>query len=160
MNINREPIYNVIANHGRTIFEFDESQGQNSDILSYVYNYDGWGELVKNLHRIFALTSLAGDLTDGDFAIYMLINDKLYSILDLITKFHTDQKGLSISSTLSVSQKEIAQKHYALVKNSIDSNDYTAIGRERSNTMINSINHMSIVVKASIQLAEAMNLTK
>lgn len=152
-------LYNIIANHGRTqIFEFDESSGQGRPIPSTSYFYPGWGELVKNLHYAFALTSLAGDLDGSDFATYLVINDNIYDILDIIFRFFNNEKVLSISSTINSSQAEIARKHQALVENSINSENYAIASQERSASMVNAINHMSIVVHARVSLNASMEI--
>lgn len=158
IDIDRYSLYNVIANHGREYFEFTESNGQGHAIPRGVWQYNDFNELVKNLHRAFLLTSLAGDLVASDFATYMVINDKVYSILDMVTGFFQNENtsGVSITSNLASSQKNIAQQHFNLVKNSIESNDYGAAGMSRSATMVRAISSMNLIIHARIALSLAI----
>lgn len=158
VKIHRESLYNVFANHGRVYYDFNDSDGRGQPIPVKKWEYEGFEELIQNLHRAFILTSLAGDLTKADFASYLVINDKVYSILDLVDSFFKNGKasGISILSNIKSNQTKIAMSHSDLVKASINSNNYIRAGKTRSASVERLISSMSVIVQARISLSTAI----
>ena len=159
--IDRNGLYNVIANHGRTYYKFSESGGRGKSIETGTWSYENFGSLVQMLHKIFALTALSGELADNDFASYVIVNDKIYSILELVEDYllkeDEGERLQYISSNFTSKQEKIRERHFALVTKSLGKKDYKAAGRARSKEMIKQINSMSIVIKARILLSAALS---
>jgi hypothetical protein len=59
-----------------------------------LWQYNDFSNLLTNLHKAFLLTSLAGDLNDKDFASYIVVNDKIYNILDLVSNYFSQGSGM------------------------------------------------------------------
>lgn len=158
--IDRNGLYNVIANHGRVYYKFSESAGRGASIPTDTWSYENFKGLVQMLHKIFALTALSGELADNDFASYLIVNDKIYNILELVEDYLSGKGGgnllKSISSDFIPKQKEIQKRHFALVTKSLEAEDYRAAGEARSNEMIRQINSMSIIIKARIRFSAAL----
>lgn len=156
--IDRNGLYNVIANHGRTYYKFSKPGERRKSIPTDTWSYGNFGSLVQMLHKIFALTALSGELGNNDFASYIIINDEIYSILELVEDYLLSKEGEEnrlqyISSNFTSKQEKIRERHFALVTKSLGEKDWKAAGDARSNEMIKQINSMSIVIKARIRLS-------
>mgnify|MGYP003303402310 CR=1 FL=1 len=53
------------------------------------------------LHKIFALTAFSGELADNDFASYIIVNDKIYSILELVEDYLLGEDGKNLLKDVS-----------------------------------------------------------
>ena len=149
------PLYQIIANAGRSMYKFDASQGQGQPLITEYYNTDTLIAITPMLHNMFLLTSLSGELnSQKDFAKFLIVNDKVFNIYDLILDFFntTDkQSNINIQSNFLNAQKTIATKHTELVNQTLTGN---LSSKQRSALILKQIQSMNLIIRARISLTK------
>lgn len=149
------PLYQIIANAGRSMYKFDASQGQGQPLITEYYNTDTLTAITPMLHNMFLLTSLSGELnSQKDFAKFLIVNDKVFNIYDLILDFFntTDkQSNINIQSNFLNAQKTIATKHTELVNQTLTGN---LSSKQRSALILKQIQSMNLIIRARISLTK------
>lgn len=153
-------LYTVLAHHGREkMYQYEQSQGQGEEVPSIAWSYNNFGTIIKSLHQIFLLTSLAGELNSGDFAAFMVINNKVFSIYDVFEQAGAMNKTstASLSSNIAAKQKDVANLHDTLANPSLVTENDTMRdrGKIRSATVMRAINSMSVILTVRLNLALA-----
>ena len=95
-----EAIQNILANSGR------QKRDQNWEI----YKYKNMERLIKTLHDSFMIAGLSGSLTKEDFATHIIINNKVYSVLEIIAMSGAGTDKSIISARMSKKQKNYSAK--------------------------------------------------
>lgn len=149
------PLYQIIANAGRSMYKFDASQGQGQPLITEYYNTDTLTAITPMLHNMFLLTSLSGELNSSqDFAKFLIVNDKVFNIYDLILDFFntTDkQSNINIQSNFLNAQKTIAEKHTELVNQTLTG---SLSPKQRSALILKQIQSMNLIIRARIALTK------
>lgn len=149
------PLYQIIANAGRSMYKFDASQGQGQPLITEYYNTDTLTAITPMLHNMFLLTSLSGELnSQKDFAKFLIVNDKVFNIYDLILDFFNTadkQSNINIQSNFLNAQKTIAAKHTELVNQTLTGN---LSSKQRSALILKQIQSMNLIIRARISLTK------
>ena len=149
------PLYQIIANAGRSMYKFDASQGQGQPLITEYYNTDTLTAITPMLHNMFLLTSLSGELnSQQDFAKFLIVNDKVFNIYDLILDFFNTtnkQSNINIQSNFLNAQKTIAQKHTELTNQTLNG---SLSPKQRSALILKQIQSMNLIIRARIALTK------
>lgn len=92
---------NIFANHSREDTE-------------YRYEYPNMTKFNQVFNKALMVTGLAGSMTENDFATILILNDKFYSIYDIISNMFSNNwfNNMGISGGLNLSiVKAIGDKH-------------------------------------------------
>ena len=81
-----EAIYNILANHGKT---------KTGDISDDTFVYSRMTPLLNAIHDSFLVAGLAGSLTKEDLTTIVVINNKVYSVLELLANSGAGSNGQS-----------------------------------------------------------------
>lgn len=125
-----EKFYNVFANN--SVF--------NSDVTTSMYNY---------VHELIKAKALAGSLTQDDICVLMIINNKVYTIFDLLEEEIKESSILkfTIAPKLPSLAKTIDEAHkWEQPKNEKISSSVNKANRVRSDKIIKLINKQHIGV--------------
>lgn len=110
---------------------------------------------MKNMYNYYhaAMLPLAvsGSLTSDDFAYFLVVNDKVYNVIEIIQKVANNDDFSSIESNLSTHQNNIKNIHQRSFVPERDPHSNIE-GYERSSYMINTINKLNIVIKLILEV--------
>ena len=153
-----EAFYNIVANHrrhatknptgggGGTYYYY---QGNNSD--------NALSSIFKSINKMFLIFGLAGSLSGKDLATYVLVNNKVYSIYEILSKL--DLPELSVSGINNKVQTEIRGAHrfyYIEDKNGKkDTSPSIELAKLRTRNLI-----QNIIFKQNLGMNLKLNLTK
>ena len=141
--------YNSYANYNRRISSKEKaelSRSEGNDIaMANMYEY---------LHASFLPLALGGSLDKDDFAYYMVINDRVFNIIEIIEKIADGQDRSMVSSDLSTQQTKTKNYHSQLY-NTYKNVENGAI--QRSNEILNYIQKLKITMELSLALDKIKN---
>lgn len=147
--------YNLYANY------------QRNDIPGLgVISSDTINEMYGFFHSAFLTSAIAGSLTASDFSFIMIINDKVFTIKDILSNLSYDSygnpKGLTFlnGNNLKKHQKSVVDYHVhkATYKSSMYKGEMTKF--KRSQKVINYINSRPINMSLNINLTKARSALK
>lgn len=141
-NKQRGAFYNIMANHRRHVTKGSSGGGGGA-----IYTYDGINTYYNKLKKLMLIPAIAGSLTKEDLSTLFLINNKVYSIVDILA--HADEA--SISSSLNKAN-EIIRAAHRWEGDSAGVND-KALAAERSRKIIETILNTSVSLSLKLSLA-------
>ena len=159
--------YNAYANYHRPAFSIGEdgTLSKDPDNMSN-FKIKNIASLYRGFYLASLGTALTGSLTSGgDFAGYLIINDKVYSMIDILSKIIEDKGDTNVFAltdsshsitNLNTKQKEIADKHSELFKPFEKDKTPDQLKKERSQGIIQAINSLSLNLNLQLKL----NLSK
>lgn len=162
--------YNAFANHNKPYVDFDDPE-QPTKVVSI----KGMASMYNSMHYSFLLTALSGAISKEDFAYFIMINDKVYTILDILnasnekTALLVGAKGASGANILNAlntdsvvgtslnrtSQAAIAKQHRAIFNNlwnQKNGRSMQELGDLRSQEIMQAIQGLQIVLDLNLQL--------
>lgn len=149
-----EAFYNIMANHGRHKTTNSKGGGGNGSYYYYENNTsdDSLAPILNKMNKMFTLFGIAGSLTSDDLGSYIIVNNRIYSIYDIISRIdssHFKAGGLSKSS-----QRNIRAQHRFLHLDGKDKDNTPSIelGKTRSTNIIQSIFNETIFLKLNLDL--------
>lgn len=98
-----EAIQNILANSGR------DKRAQKWK----TYTYKNMEKLLKTLHDSFTVVGLAGAMTTEDFTTHIIINNKVYSVLEILSMSGAGTENSIVSAKLSRKHKNHSAKQAA-----------------------------------------------
>ena len=150
-----EAFYNIVANHrrhktpnptgggGGTYYYY---QGDSSD--------NALSPIFKSMNKMFLIFGLAGALSEKDLATYILVNNKVYSIYEILSKL--DLPDFSTSGISNAMQEKIRAKHRFYYKGEqVDTTPNMELAKERTRDLI-----QKNIFKQSLSMNLKLNLTK
>ena len=135
----RGAFYNIMANHGRHVTKNAKGGGGGS-----IYDFEGINQYFDKLKKVMLIPAIAGSLTKEDLSTLFLINNKVYSIVDILS--HIDEA--SITSNLSSINKTVRAGHRWIGAE----NDKSA-AEKRSDNVINALLNNTVKLSLSLSLA-------
>lgn len=144
--------YNLYADYNREwTAKKPQPEGDKSDKISKATMQSMYGIL----HLAFVSAAIAGSMTEDDFSFVFVVNDKKYSIADILKNLtSTDMENNSGAiiyngKTLAKAQPTIAKKHMA---NAYVRNPSESQRLKRSNKTIDAINKISMNMSIRLNL--------
>lgn len=158
-----ETFYNAYANANRKTINFETQ--------SYVVNkVQGMTNMYRAFKTATLATALTGSMNTADFAYYLVINDRVYTAIDIIQAAlygnasivaATGLKTISSleeflntnqNTTLESAQKYITEQHTALLMKNLTDKDDSIEAENRSAEILNLINniHLSLNLKLNL----------
>lgn len=125
-----EAIYNILANHAK----------QKDDGFNYTFS-GNISQLLKSLYYRFLLPALSGSLTKDDFATILVVNDKVFSVYDILKPknrhFLENLTSIKTSTNGLVNQQTwFKGKHQWVQSEKYGGTSARYAGLERSNQLI------------------------
>ena len=146
MSVPLQQFYQAYATYNMSIKDRKNSRAQlnrsASDAMEQMYDY---------VHAAILPTSLAGSLHAGDFSTFIIINDKVYNIVDMIQKLAEDDNYGYITSDLSEKQTGVKNRHNEI----FDGYPHPWQRWNRSADIKEVIRNLGITVQLNINLAKA-----
>ena len=88
-NVNNEAFYNIMADHRRHTSQRKTKRKDGREVStgsnSYYY-YSEFDEMTKAMNKMFLIFGLAGGMTKEDFSTHLIVNDKIFSIADILAR--------------------------------------------------------------------------
>ena len=141
--------YNMALLIGGKKYPAQLKQSQAKGGMEMMYNY---------MHAFMLPYALAGALTANDLAYYMIINNQVYTVPEIMEKI-TDKNDYSfVISNLSSSQAGIKNQHQGMYKlqeppHSDDEEERKEKKYQRSNEIINKIHGLKINMQLMLKLS-------
>jgi len=107
-----------------------------------MYNY---------FHAAMLPTALAGSLTEDDLAYFLIINEKVYSVVQIIQEIVDSGNYNIIESNLSTSQTGIKNAHRDLYQPEVDPHSNIE-GIRRSSMITNKIRNQKILMHLNLKI--------
>lgn len=139
----RQSFYNIYASHGR----------QKQGVEGY-YRYNGnLSTYLQQMNKLFLLPALAGSLTKDDLSIMFIVNNRAYSIYEILAS----SPDIKVSGGLSLSgQVQDRRKHKWKVAK--EDEEPVSAAKRRSDEIINIINSRSINLRMTLKLSQMKRL--
>ena len=142
----RRAFYNTIANHRRHATKSGKGGGGGA-----VYSFKDINMYYNALNKIMLIPALAGSLTKEDLSTLFMINNKVYSIVDIIAQ--AAEYGTIGNNWNAINQQVRAGHRWKPPEeNKVKS------GQERSNEVIESILNSKLNLSLSLSLAQIKSL--
>lgn len=106
MSVPLQQFYQAYATYNMSIRDRKDSRAQLNrsakDAMAQMYDY---------IHAAILPTALAGSLTSGDFATFLVVNDRVYNMAQMIEKLGEDDDYGYIKSDLEEKQTGVKNQH-------------------------------------------------
>ena len=149
LNGNIWDFYNAYSDYNMAIKQLNKSRALPAQLnkganlaMKNMYNY---------YHAAMLPLAVSGSLTSDDFAYFLVVNDKVYNVIEIIQKVANNDDFSSIESNLSTHQNNIKNIHQRSFIPERDPHSNIE-GYERSSYMINTINKLNIVMKLILEV--------
>lgn len=146
MSVPLQQFYQAYATYNMSIKDRKNSRAQlnrsANDAMEQMYDY---------IHASILPTALAGSLHSGDFSVFMVINDRVYNVAEMIQKLGEDDDYGYITSDLSKKQTGVKNKHNEI----FDGYPNPWQRWNRSADIKEVIRNLNITVQLNINLAKA-----
>lgn len=117
---------------------------------------DAMEDMYTYFHATILPMALGGSLTSDDFAYFIIINDKVFNIVEIIQKIANSNDYSFVESNISVMQTSVKNMHnkYYQVEKNPDSN---IEGESRSSLILNDIRKRNITMQLNLALNKLTN---
>ena len=146
MSVSLQEFFQAYATYNMTIHDRKNSRAQLNKSAA-----DGMAQMYDYIHASILPTALAGSLSSGDFATFMVINDKVYNVAEMIQRLGEDDGFGFITSDLAQKQTGIKNRHNEIFDNSPHPGQRWA----RSAQIQDIIRNQAITMQLNISLARA-----